>query len=610
MWLEQIREPGDLRDLSYDDLEELAGEIRDFIVAAVAENAGHLGSNLGVVELTLALHRVFDSPHDALLVGHRAPGLRAQARHRPPCRVRPPSLRRRSVRVPVARGEPARLRRELARLDDPQLRPRPRRRPRPRQRRPSPRRRRHRRRLDDRGHVVRGAQQPRPQRQAGHRRAQRQRAQLRADDLQPDGRPHRARRRAPRRRRSSAASATCSRTSSPTSASTRCTSGASASSRSSCATSRSSATRPSGRSRPSRRRHASSCSRRRSSRRSASATSVPSTGTISATLEPALRNAIELSAEGPIVVHVVTQKGRGYPPAEDDDEKHLHDAPVFDPAVGPPKAVPTGYTQTFAETVIKLAEADDRIVAITAAMPGPTGLLPFQERFPDRFFDVGIAEQHAVTAAAGMAMGGLRPIVAIYSTFLNRAWDQVVYDVVAAPAPGAVLHRPRRHHRSRRPEPPRRVRHGDARQGAGDARARPVERAGAAGDAGRRRAARRRGPGGDPLPAWPRPPGRRARRRRRPRRQMRPPGGRPRAGRLRDRHRQARRGRRTGRRGARRGRHRRHRVGRPLLRPARRRDARRRRRPLAPSSRPRTASARAASGRRSRPGSASCHRAP
>jgi 1-deoxy-D-xylulose-5-phosphate synthase len=79
--------------------------------------------------------------------------------------------------------------------------------------------------------------------------------------------------------------------------------------------------------------------------------------------------------------------------------------------------------------VIKLAEADDRIVAITAAMPGPTGLLPFQERFPDRFFDVGIAEQHAVTAAAGMAMGGMRPIVAIYSTFLNRAWDQVVYDV-------------------------------------------------------------------------------------------------------------------------------------------------------------------------------------
>jgi 1-deoxy-D-xylulose-5-phosphate synthase len=146
-------------------------------------------------------------------------------------------------------------------------------------------------------------------------------------------------------------------------------------------------------------------------------------------LEHAFRNAIELSAEGPICVHVVTQKGRGYPPAEDDDEKHLHDAPVFDPAVGPPKAIPTGYTQAFAEAIIKEAEADSRIVAITAAMPGPTGLLPFEARFPDRFFDVGIAEQHAVTGAAGMAMGGLRPVVAIYSTFLSRAWDQVVYDV-------------------------------------------------------------------------------------------------------------------------------------------------------------------------------------
>jgi 1-deoxy-D-xylulose-5-phosphate synthase len=148
-----------------------------------------------------------------------------------------------------------------------------------------------------------------------------------------------------------------------------------------------------------------------------------------AALEHALENAVELSSEGPIVVHVLTQKGRGYPPAEDDDEKHLHDAPVFDPVTGPPKAVPTGYTQAFAEAVIKEAEADARLVAITAAMPGPTGLLPFQARFPDRFFDVGIAEQHAVTGAAGMALGGLRPVVALYSTFLNRAWDQVVYDV-------------------------------------------------------------------------------------------------------------------------------------------------------------------------------------
>jgi 1-deoxy-D-xylulose-5-phosphate synthase len=91
--------------------------------------------------------------------------------------------------------------------------------------------------------------------------------------------------------------------------------------------------------------------------------------------------------------------------------------------------VPTGYTQAFAEAIVKEAEHRPDLVAITAAMTGPTGLLPFQDRFPERCFDVGIAEQHAVTAAAGMAMGGLRPVVAIYSTFLNRAWDQIVYDV-------------------------------------------------------------------------------------------------------------------------------------------------------------------------------------
>ena len=146
-------------------------------------------------------------------------------------------------------------------------------------------------------------------------------------------------------------------------------------------------------------------------------------------VERALRSAEQRSDEGPVLLHVVTQKGRGYSPAEDDDEKHLHDAPVFDPQSGPPKAILTGYTQAFADTLLKEADSDSRIVAITAAMPGPTGLLPFERRFPDRFFDVGIAEQHAVTAAAGMAMSGLRPVVAVYSTFLSRAWDQVVYDV-------------------------------------------------------------------------------------------------------------------------------------------------------------------------------------
>jgi len=146
-------------------------------------------------------------------------------------------------------------------------------------------------------------------------------------------------------------------------------------------------------------------------------------------LEHAFEAAIARVDEGPIVVHVLTQKGRGYSPAEDDDEKHLHDTAKFDPLTGPAAKGPSGYTQAFADAIVKEADSDPRIMAITAAMPGPTGLLDFQERFPERFLDVGIAEQHAVTSAAGMAMGGLRPVVAVYSTFLSRAWDQVVYDV-------------------------------------------------------------------------------------------------------------------------------------------------------------------------------------
>jgi 1-deoxy-D-xylulose-5-phosphate synthase len=145
-------------------------------------------------------------------------------------------------------------------------------------------------------------------------------------------------------------------------------------------------------------------------------------------LESALANAA--SYDGPIVVHVFTQKGRGYGPAEMDEEKNLHDiSGVLDAATGlVVKSSAASYTDAFTEALLEAAEADPRIVAITAAMPGSTGLLPFQDRFPDRFLDVGIAEQHAVTSATGMAMLGLRPVVAIYSTFLTRAYDQVTYD--------------------------------------------------------------------------------------------------------------------------------------------------------------------------------------
>jgi 1-deoxy-D-xylulose-5-phosphate synthase len=135
-------------------------------------------------------------------------------------------------------------------------------------------------------------------------------------------------------------------------------------------------------------------------------------------LERALTNASKMG--GPVVVHVLTQKGKGYAPAENDPVKAMHD-------MGGVK--PGSYTAAFSEAIIAEAERRPELVALTAAMPDSTGLLPFGERFPDRLIDVGIAEQHAVTAAAGMAMGGLRPVVAVYSTFLTRAIDQVNLDV-------------------------------------------------------------------------------------------------------------------------------------------------------------------------------------
>ena len=136
-------------------------------------------------------------------------------------------------------------------------------------------------------------------------------------------------------------------------------------------------------------------------------------------LEEALRNAAAMPG-GPQVIHVLTQKGRGYGPAENDPIKRLHDTS---------EAKPGSFTAAFTEALVKEGEARPELVAITAAMPDSTGILPFAERFPGRMFDVGIAEQHAVTAAAGMAMGGLRPVVAVYSTFLTRAFDQVNLDV-------------------------------------------------------------------------------------------------------------------------------------------------------------------------------------
>jgi 1-deoxy-D-xylulose-5-phosphate synthase len=135
--------------------------------------------------------------------------------------------------------------------------------------------------------------------------------------------------------------------------------------------------------------------------------------------------------KGPVVLHVVTKKGRGYEPAEQDPIKY-HGVTRFNPETGEmvkPPAGPPAYTKVFGETLVKLAKEDPRVVAITAAMPEGTGLDLFRREIPERFYDVGLGEQHAVTFAAGLACGGLRPVVAIYSTFLQRAFDQMIHDV-------------------------------------------------------------------------------------------------------------------------------------------------------------------------------------
>ncbi len=153
-------------------------------------------------------------------------------------------------------------------------------------------------------------------------------------------------------------------------------------------------------------------------------------------LLPVLRNVRDAEA-GPILVHVVTQKGKGYGPAESSADKY-HGVVKFDVATGAQvksKSSAPQYTKVFAQSLVKEARKDDKIVAITAAMPSGTGLDLFEKEFPNRCFDVGIAEQHAVTFAGGLATEGLKPFAAIYSTFLQRAYDQVVHDVAIQSLP-------------------------------------------------------------------------------------------------------------------------------------------------------------------------------
>ncbi|MFC9662457.1 1-deoxy-D-xylulose-5-phosphate synthase [Nocardia sp. NPDC127606] len=156
-------------------------------------------------------------------------------------------------------------------------------------------------------------------------------------------------------------------------------------------------------------------------------------------LEAAMRRAKDFG--GPVVVHVVTRKGNGYEHAENHIADQMHACDPIDPLTGRPLAgkKAKGWTAVFSEELIEHGARRDDIVAITAAMPGPTGLAAFGERFPERMFDVGIAEQHGMASAAGLALGGMHPVVAIYATFLNRAFDQLLMDVALLKQPVTVV---------------------------------------------------------------------------------------------------------------------------------------------------------------------------
>ena len=148
--------------------------------------------------------------------------------------------------------------------------------------------------------------------------------------------------------------------------------------------------------------------------------------------EDLIENALQYAKRfhGPVMVHVITEKGKGYAPALEDEAEKFHATGVIDPATGKPvSASVTTWTSVFSDELVAIGKERKDVVAITAAMLGPTGLDKFAKEFPDRIYDVGIAEQHATTSAAGMALGGLHPVVAIYATFLNRAFDQLLLDV-------------------------------------------------------------------------------------------------------------------------------------------------------------------------------------
>ncbi|MEP7105169.1 MAG: 1-deoxy-D-xylulose-5-phosphate synthase [Chloroflexota bacterium] len=396
--LETIQSPEDLRHLSSTELDELAGEIRAFLVERISETGGHLSPNLGVVELTLALHRVFESPRDAIVwdTGHqtyvhklvtgrrdrfdslRQPGglsgypSRAESEHDVVENSHASTSLSYALGIAEARlrkGEPGDVvavigdgaltggmayeaLNQISHLKPPNLVII----------------------LNDNGRsyapTVGGVAEHLAQLRLDPRY---ERVKNEIDHWLKDLKPaHEAARRIKESLKQLLQPATIFD---------------------------SLGIKYSG----------------------------PVDGHDRQAIEDLLRRARR--HKGPVVVHVATEKGRGYGPAVDEEIDRMHGVSAFDPLTGHPLLTELSYSDVFGEAIFASAQRHPDVVAITAAMASSTGLLNFAREFPERFFDVGICEQHAVTFAAGLAMSGLRPVVAIYSTFLQRAFDQVIMDV-------------------------------------------------------------------------------------------------------------------------------------------------------------------------------------
>ncbi len=407
MLLERITSPRDLHDLSIDELTQLAVEIREAIVVAVARSGGHLGPNLGVVELTIALHRVLDSPRDRIVwdTGHQAyvhkmltgraadfsslrtaGGLagypaRDESEHDIvenshastalswaaglawPERARPAAERRRTVAVvgdgALTGGMAYEALNNIGHHDLPVTVI-----------------------LNDNGRSYAATVSRLSQRVAG---------------IRTDPRVHRLRDLIDRINARLPWSRFAQRV---TDANVRALKTA-----------------------------VSDAPALQSFVEALGVSYLgPFDGHDVAALERAMRQAQRV--DGPVLLHVLTEKGKGYAPAEQDIEKRLHDTSQFDPETGlSTRSSSRSWTAEFSDAMLELARERPDVVALTAAMPGSTGLLPLALEAPERVIDVGIAEQHAVTSAAGLAHAGLVPVLAVYSTFLSRAFDQLNLDV-------------------------------------------------------------------------------------------------------------------------------------------------------------------------------------